>query len=596
MTLNLRAKILLSVIAMILVVVLAALALINHLVRRQVFASVSSDLVRAREIADELQKRELELLLERSLVVAEAPYLKAAVETGDAATVQQVAEQVYQAMHSDLLLITAAEGRVLAQVGAPQNWGKNFSAQQLVQREILADTEVGLLARDSALYRIVLAPIVSRDQFGRGDLLGAAVFGNRIDLAELEHYRDLTNSEVAFLLYDKIAASTLNALPAFTPWQWGYADSLGLGITTVHLQDGDYFAALPRVHKRSTSDYALLRAERETLDPLLRPIQLAILSGLVVLAVGATLGVSYVMGRSVVNPVRKLVFATDAVSGGDYDHPIAVSTRDEIGYLARKFDEMRHSLKRQMAQLAQRNFELENALRQLERTQAELVQTEKLAATGKITAQLSHELNNPIHNIRSCLEAARKKLDETHGARNFLDLAHEEVLRLARLAQQMLDFHRPQPLERELVRVDQLVRELVKSSEELLRRQRVACEVKLPAELPPLRASRDQLKQVLLNLLLNAVDAMPNGGALRISANLDNGWMNVSLADSGIGIPKQNLERIFDAFFTTKSKASGVGLGLSVSYGIVRSHGGRIHVESEAGKGSTFTVKLPVAT
>jgi two-component system NtrC family sensor kinase len=126
-----------------------------------------------------------------------------------------------------------------------------------------------------------------------------------------------------------------------------------------------------------------------------------------------------------------------------------------------------------------------------------------------------------------------------------------------------------------------------------LQQHRIHCKFEVPNQLPPVYASRDQLKQVFLNLVLNAIDAQPNGGELTIGGGEKNGWVHLSIADAGVGILPENLDRIFDAFFTTKSKASGVGLGLSVSYGIIRGHGGRIDVESVPGRGSKFTVKLP---
>jgi signal transduction histidine kinase len=590
---SLRARILFPVAGMILLVVLASLAVINFAVRRQVFATVATDLSRSRRVFDELQQRRLELLIERSLVVAHAPYLKAAVETGDSSTVQPVAEEVYRTVRSDLLVITDRDGRVLAQVGGSTRLRGRFTPDSLRYRGTLVDTDVGLLPLGDSLYRVVVVPIVSEDPAMGVYLLGTAAFGSRIDLAYLRYFRALTNSEIAFLVGDRIFESTLPGLKAYDRWIWGTADAAETAVQTVTVGTAEYIASPPQATRLPGGSYALLRAVDEVLDPLLVPIERAV-AGVAVLAIFAAIGLSYLLARSVVTPVQRLVRATDAVSGGDYDHPIAVETRDEIGHLARKFDEMRQSLKRQMAQLGQRNEELEAALRKLERTQAELVQSEKLAATGKITAQLSHELNNPIHNIRSCLEAAQKKLPPESPGREFLDLAHEEVLRISKLVRKMLDFYRPETTEREPVSVTQIAREILKSSGDLLRQRSIDCRIDLPDRLPPISASPDQLKQVFLNLLLNAIDAMPEGGKLTVHAGQQDGWVWVSIADTGIGIPPEHLDRIFDAFFTTKSKASGVGLGLSVSYGIVRSHGGRIEVESAPGKGARFVVKLPV--
>ena len=584
--LNLRAKILFPAAGMILVVVLVSLAIINNVVRRQVYDSVSLDLQRARHVFDELQQKQLELVIERSLVVADAPYLKAAVETGDPGTVQSVAEEVFRTVSSDLLVITDRFGRILSHVG------HSFELDSLRNAGIFSQTEVGLLPIDSTLYRTVVVPIVSGNPATGAYVLGTAIFGSRIDLSYLSHFRSLTNSEIAFLLGDRIFATTLKKLKPHQKWVWGAADS-SAQVKSVTIGGEEYIISLPALNQQSGGSYALLRSLPDVLNPILSPIEIAV--GLVaVIAIVAAFGLSFLMARSVIQPVENLVHATDAVSGGDYDHPIAVETRDEIGHLAHKFDEMRQNLKRQMAQLAQRNVELESAMQQLKLAQSELVNSEKLAATGKITAQLSHELNNPIHNIRSCLESVQKKVPVGSPGREFLDLAHEEVLRISKLLRQMLDFYRPQAAESEPIYLQQVMQEIIKSSEDVLRQHRICCKCDLQDSLPAVVGSRDQLKQVFLNLVLNAVDALPQGGKIIVTGGANNGWVSLSVADDGVGIRPENLDRIFDAFFTTKSKASGVGLGLSVSYGIVRGHGGRIEVESSPGNGAKFTVKLPI--
>jgi len=591
MSFKLRTKILFPAAGVIVVVVFASLALINYIVRRQVFSNVSRDLTRARQVFDELQQRQLELLVERGLLVAETPYLKAAVETGDAQTVQGVAEEVYNAIQSDLFVITDRDGQVLAQVGAAPRVRQHFTPDSLQPRETFAATEVGLLPLDSTLYRVIFVPIANRGPRGEVYLLGTAAFGIRLDRAYLTHFRSLTNSEIVFLHGNKILETTLAALKPNSHWEWKNANS---AVTTIAINSDEYIVSLSEAGGPALGSYALLRSLRETLTPLLAPIEKAVV-GVAALSIILAIALSYAMAHSVAAPVQKLVRATDAVSDGDYDHPISVNTRDEIGHLAHKFDEMRQSLKRQMSQLAQRNTELETALHKLERAQAELVQSEKLAATGKITAQLSHELNNPIHNIGSCLEAARKKIAHDAPAAELLDMAHEEVLRISKLLRQMLEFYRPQPTEHEPVSMAQIAYEILKSSEEILQQHRIGYKFDLPEQLPCILGSRDQLKQVFLNLVLNAMDAMPEGGEIKVSGSAKNGWVSLSIADNGVGIPTENLDRIFDAFFTTKSSASGVGLGLSVSYGIVRGHGGRIDVESAPGQGAKFTVKLPVA-
>jgi len=589
--LKLRTKILVPVAGLILLVVVASLAIVNYVVRRQVIANVSTDLERAQQVFDRSRQRQLRVLIERARIIAETPYLKAAVETTDPSTVQGISDELLASVPGNLLIVTNENGRVLARVGAHLWSGDYFAPESLRYRGTFDDAEVGLYEVDGRHYQLVVVPIIAGNPAGSVSVLGMAAFGQRIDSAYVSQFRAPTNSEIVFVENDRVILTTLDRLTSNHHWNRRIA---GNGIFTVGIDEDEYIVSHPAVPAVPGGDFALMRSVSEVLGRFLGPIESAILIvGLI--AIIATIGFSLLIARGLVRPVHKLVAATDAVSQGNYDHPIPVASQDEIGHLAREFDQMRMSLRRQMAQLAERNNELESALQRLEQTQADLVQSEKLAATGKITAQLSHELNNPIHNIRSCLETARKKLPDPHAARELLDLAHEEVLRISELVRQMLDFYRPRPAARKEVHLDQIIEEVVKSSNDLLQQHHIRVRLDFQHKPPPLMAAGDQLKQVFLNLLVNAVDAMAGSGELKITSTVDNGFVALTFADTGAGIPPKNLPKIFEAFFTTKSQASGVGLGLSVSYGIVASHGGRIEVESEPGKGARFTVKLPLS-
>ena len=317
---------------------------------------------------------------------------------------------------------------------------------------------------------------------------------------------------------------------------------------------------------------------------------------------GITTIIGLVISRSMTRPIRELVKGTTEISRGNYDYPIQVRGRDELGFLASRFMEMSASLKDKITQLGklnqdllERNRTLDETLRQLQSAQDELVRSERLAATGKMTAQLAHEINNPIHNIQSCLKTALGRLPAEIKGRDLIDVAFDEVNRLSRLTAQMLNFYRNSLVEEELklTNLNDLIEEVVAVTQSELSESNIRLTTQIDSGLPLIRGSRDKLKQVLLNLLSNARDAMPEGGKLYISACAQNGTVRLSVRDTGVGIPQENLDRIFDAFFTTKEKVSGVGLGLSVSYGIVNQHRGSIEVESAVGRGSTFTVVLP---
>jgi two-component system NtrC family sensor kinase len=315
----------------------------------------------------------------------------------------------------------------------------------------------------------------------------------------------------------------------------------------------------------------------------------------------------YVFKGTVGIPVDRLVEATREIQKGNLSHRILLpkgspAGGDELAFLAERFEEMRMSLADKIDRLDQanrdlsrRNDELEAALVQLRKAQEELVRSERLAATGKMAAQLSHEINNPIHNTRSLLESSLKRLPTDHEARELIFLAVEEVTRMAGLTRQLLDVHRGSPAEMPMAPVDlaALLRDLERSHREMFGERHVVLDLQAAPDLPMIFGSGDKLKQVFINLFLNACDAMPRGGSLRVRAAGAAEAAVVTIADTGSGIDPEHLGRIFDAFFTTKREVSGVGLGLAVTYGIVTQHRGTIDVQSAVGTGTTFTLRFP---
>jgi two-component system NtrC family sensor kinase len=313
--------------------------------------------------------------------------------------------------------------------------------------------------------------------------------------------------------------------------------------------------------------------------------------------------IGYAIAGGITKPINELVRGTTEVSKGNYDFVIAVRGRDELSFLAQRFGEMSKSLKEKIDELGRlnqdlvgRNRDLDETLQKLKEAQEDLVKSERLAATGKLTAQLAHEINNPVHNIQSCLKTSLGRLPKDIQGRDLIEVAYEEIARMSKLTRQLLDFYRTSFVPEEMQQVDlnHVLKETVAAYGAELSNVGIRVELQLQDPLHPIRGSSDKLKQVFLNIILNAKDAMPQGGFLKISSAESDGMVRVALSDTGVGIPKENVGRIFDAFFTTKSKVSGVGLGLSVSYGIISQHRGTIHVNSSAGQGSTFTVSLPL--
>jgi two-component system NtrC family sensor kinase len=236
--------------------------------------------------------------------------------------------------------------------------------------------------------------------------------------------------------------------------------------------------------------------------------------------------------------------------------------------------------------------ELADFARELERSQAQLIQVEKLAATGRLAASLAHEINNPLQAIHNCLHLVINRPLNEEKKKYYLSLAQNEVERLITLVQRTLEFYRPSQGRTSATAVNRLVENVLALTSKRLEHGRVQVRTQLQADLPDIAAVPDQLTQVCLNLIINAMEAMPQGGTLTIVTAQRGEWLAIEIQDTGAGLTPAEASRIFEPFYTTK--ADGTGLGLAVSYGIIQQHGGRIDVSSTPEQGTTFTVLLPM--
>ncbi|HEX6183134.1 MAG TPA: ATP-binding protein [Pyrinomonadaceae bacterium] len=289
--------------------------------------------------------------------------------------------------------------------------------------------------------------------------------------------------------------------------------------------------------------------------------------------------------RVISRPLRRLTEAAVDVAGGAYGTQVELKSNDEVGLLADSFNEM----SRKMAEDIER----------LRALNEHLVRTEKLAAAGALAAGVAHEVNNPLASISSLIQILQsRRLNEENEAetREMLRLASTQIARISQVLRDMMDFARQRPPERAPLDLARVVESSLRLAgfDKGFKRLRVTTDFDPRA--PRVSADADQLQQVFLNLLLNARDAMPDGGDLRLTLSHDAqaNEVSVEVADTGHGIPEEVLPRVFDPFFTTKGAGRGTGLGLAVCYGIVTAHGGRIEVGPGAGgPGTSVRVSLP---
>ena len=236
-------------------------------------------------------------------------------------------------------------------------------------------------------------------------------------------------------------------------------------------------------------------------------------------------------------------------------------------------------------------LEMERALR---RTQEQLLQSEKLAAMGRLTSQIAHELNNPLYGIMNTLELLKTEIPPEGKRRKVLEMALSETVRLSDLLRKMLSFSKPDQEEKQAVDLNTVLDEILLLHEKQLQENDIKIKTSFEPTLPQISASKDQLRQVFLNLVANARDAMPDGGTLRVTTAANPENVRIEIADTGTGIKEKHLKKIFDSFFTTKDSVKGVGLGLSVCYGFIKDHGGDIQVKSKVDSGTTFTITFPI--
>jgi signal transduction histidine kinase len=286
--------------------------------------------------------------------------------------------------------------------------------------------------------------------------------------------------------------------------------------------------------------------------------------------------------RSVSRPLQRITLAAVEVTKGAYGTEVDLrNSNDEIGLLATSFNEM----SRKMA------LDID----ELKRLNEQLIRAEKLAAMGTLAAGVAHEVNNPLASISSLVQMLQVQEGHSVDTREALNLISTQIDRIKQVTNDMTNFARSRPEARAAGDVNEIVRTSLRLAKFDKSFQDLTVVSELAAGLPEIVADEDQLQQVFLNLLLNARDAMPEGGTLTVTSRVAGDSVCVDIADTGTGIPDESKKEIFDPFFTTKAPGRGTGLGLAVCYAIITGHSGSIDVSNNSPTGTRFTVSLPTA-
>ena len=295
-------------------------------------------------------------------------------------------------------------------------------------------------------------------------------------------------------------------------------------------------------------------------------------------------------------PIHSMAAAARRVAEGDYSHKVEVLSRDETGYLAECFNKMTLELARATQELRQWAESLETKVEertaQVKAMQSQLIQSEKLAAIGKLAAGVAHEINNPLTGILTNSSLMLQDLGPDDPRREDLQIIVDETLRCRKIVKGLLDFARQTAPLKQAVNLNQVVEDVLNLVKNQAAFRNITFATGLQADLPTVMADRDQMRQVVLNIVLNAAEAVPGGGEIRVISRLDRAdHICLSISDTGPGIPEAIKSRLFEPFFTTKT--TGTGLGLAIAYGIMDRHRGTIDVQSTPGQGTTISLRLP---
>ena len=351
---------------------------------------------------------------------------------------------------------------------------------------------------------------------------------------------------------------------------------------------------------------------------------------------------SFLLSRVLVTPLKELVQLTQKISEGDFSQKIEVTSKNEIGQLISSFNRMIERLKENQENLDTHLKSLESANKQLKQAQEELIRTEKLASIGRFAAGVAHEVGNPLGAILGYASILQKNGIDREESKDYLKRIEKEIERINRIVRELLEFSRPSTFEIRDVETNKVLENSISLLSYQKNFRNIQTQLNLQQNLPMVKGDESQLSQVFINIILNGIDAMPDGGILEIKTeehivedlfpsrlevpyarrrrgdpsesdyfslrkpdllsslltkfSKGDHLVKIRISDTGVGIKKEDLERIFDPFFTTKSPDKGTGLGLSISLRIVESMGGEIKVESEVGGGSAFELYFPIAS
>jgi len=571
---SLRSRIFLASALLAMLCIGVAIYLVNVRVTAEADRTLEREIVAASALVDILQSTPTETFTQMARFIADAPQLKAAVDTNDPTTVQDIANRYQDQVRSNLLLVTSRSGQVLATVGAPPRTAAIISNQPAIRDALAGRESLSLIPQPGGMIQLVTVPVYVG--LTHPDLLGTLSVGFMLDSALAAQLKEITLSDIAFGMDGQILAATLprEHYPAL-------ADRLRtVGISRLQLGNEEY-EALPRplgpgagVGPATSGPVALILRSRTAQLQSLQAIHTGLLVTAVLAVLVATV-LSYAVARTIAQPLAAITGVMREVAAtGDLTKKIALRhgnrwDDDDARLLATTFNTLTDSIVR---------------------FQREISQKERLTALGRLSTVIAHEVRNPLMIIKASLHGLRQpEVTRAQMHEAVIDI-DEEVARLNRLVNEVLDFARP--IRFELSRVD--LNALCRASADAAHASGLGAEIALDLDpaLGPVTTDAERLRIALVNLLVNARHAVNgNRGSVTLRSRAEAQRARITVADCGAGIPAGDLAHVFDPYFTTKR--GGTGLGMPIAKNIVEGLGGTISVSSEPGRGTDILIDLP---
>jgi len=602
--LGLRAKLVGVTLGLLAILTAGALLTVRHYFGQQLRRQAARELQAGANVLASIFERSGSQLLDRGRLLAELPSLREALSK-QPQQLEPLLMEVKAVRAANLLWATDAQGIVLASTGEYPPLGENLAQHPSVAAALRGQESLRFDLFTGEWWLLLCLPV---KRSGSPELLGTVTLALLVGEAYLARLAELMGCQVGFLwgehrLWsdgwpDGVRSHVVSqAIMALTRPSQDFTDSHG-GRRHLWLAR-PVTGGIPPI---AAGPIALLQIQLD--ESVIQRTSRAIgWIALLTMGIGALCSAWAI--RSITQPIKVLVADSQRIGAGDLAHRSQVLGEDEIAELATSFNHMVGQLQASYNELSLLNQTLEARVeertRQLEQTQAQLLQAEKLASIGQLAAGVAHELNNPLMVIlgnaqmglrmlargEQPMETMRGELSE------LLQALDQEAHRSKTIVSNLLDFSRTKPPAQVASDVQTLLDESLKLVHHQVSLQAIQVVKQYAADLPVITADPGQLKQVFVNVILNAVQAMPQGGTLTLRANASDTHLQIAIADTGVGIPSDQIPKVFDPFFTTKEVGVGTGLGLFVSYGLIQRHQGTIHLTSEVGHGTTVTIQLP---